>query len=375
MPPSRHSSRIDVFEIKACIVRKIGHEKAEKYFHYLQTFLSLKIRKCEFNRLCLSTIGRENVGLHNRFIVSILKNAALSKTAPIFVTKEAGSSNAKSTNGYQRNLQSLCGDAFPPSTRRSRSTGIRDCKFRDHPSPLGPNGKIQGHVYDESISGLTENAHKLSSSGDLKGPREQRSALDIISIGSKALVEVASVEDGEEVEQAACSPCIQSRSPVRPPFGIPVCAGVARKALRNGSVAPFHLTKSDFPETCSTSSVLPDSKALRKRLEQRLEVEGLKVSVDCANLLNNALDAFLKRLIKPCMELAQARCGHESMTVNCKAVHGMNSAMLGKYVQKPNHCFSGSLLDFQVAMELNPQLLGEDWPVHLEKICLQSLGE
>lgn len=371
MPPIRHSSRIDVFEIKACIVRKIGHEKAEEYFHNLQNFLSLKIRKSEFNKLCLSTIGRENVALHNRFIVSILKNASLSKTAPVFVTKEAGSSNAKITNGHTRNLQSLCGDAFPPSTRKSRSTSIRDCKFRDHPSPLGP-GKIQGLVYDESTSGLTDNAHMLSSSGDLTGLRERRSALDIISIGSKALVDVASVEDGEEVEQAAGSPCIQSRSPVRPPFGIPMSVGVARKTLRNGPAVPFHFTASDFPDTCSNSSVLPDSRTLKKRLERRLQVEGLNVSVDCVNLLNNALDAFLKRLIKPCMELAQARCSHEPVMVNCKAVHGMDSTMLGKYVQKPIHCLSASLLDFQVAMELNPQLLGEDWSIQLEKIHLRS---
>eukprot|EP00268_Persea_americana_P041674 TRINITY_DN4160_c0_g2_i1.p1 TRINITY_DN4160_c0_g2~~TRINITY_DN4160_c0_g2_i1.p1 ORF type:complete len:376 (-),score=73.44 TRINITY_DN4160_c0_g2_i1:592-1719(-) len=375
MPPFQQSSRIDIFELKARILKKIGHQKADKYFHHLQRFLSLKVSKREFNKLCLSTIGRENVDLHNRFILSILKNASLSKTGPVLVTKEEASSNSKVSNGYPRDLQSLCGDAFPPSPRKSRSAKTRGCKFRDHPSPLGPNGKIQRVPHEKSDSRPTEKVQKLSSSSDLKGFQEQRSAQEVISIGSKALAEVVSVEDGEEVEQAGGSPCSQSRSPVRPPFGIPVCAGVARKALRNGSVAPFHLTKSDFPETCSTSSVLPDSKALRKRLEQRLEVEGLKVSVDCANLLNNALDAFLKRLIKPCMELAQARCGHESMTVNCKAVHGMNSAMLGKYVQKPNHCFSGSLLDFQVAMELNPQLLGEDWPVHLEKICLQSLGE
>jgi hypothetical protein len=34
-----------------------------------------------------------------------------------------------------------------------------------------------------------------------------------------------------------------------------------------------------------------------------------------------------------------------------------------------------SLLDFKVAMELNPQQLGEDWPLLLEKISMQAFEE
>ena len=36
---------------------------------------------------------------------------------------------------------------------------------------------------------------------------------------------------------------------------------------------------------------------------------------------------------------------------------------------------SMSLQDFRVAMELNPQQLGEDWPLLLERICLRSFEE
>lgn len=372
MPPFQQSSRIDIFELKALILKKLGHGKAEKYFHHLQKFLSLKISKCEFNKLCLSTIGRENVALHNHFILSILKNASLSKTCPALVTKEEGSLNSKVANGYPRNLQSLCGDAFPPSPRKSRSAKIRGCKLRDHPSPLGPNGKIQGGVDDESNSRPSEDVNKLSSSSDLNGFQEQQSAPEVISIGSKALAEVASVEDGEEVEQAGGSPCRRSRSPVRPPFGIAMNVGGAHKALRNGSVARFNLSMPNTLETCCSSSVLPDCKTLRERLEQRLDLEGLSLSVDCINLLNNGLDAFLRRLIQPCIELAQARCIHEQMMVNSQA---KTSTMPGKYVRRSTQCFSASLLDFRVAVESNPQLLGQDWPVQLEKICLRSLEE
>lgn len=355
MLPLRQSSRIDIIELKARIVKKLGHDRAEKYFHYLQKFISLKISKSKFNKLCLNTIGRENVALHNQFIVSILKNAYLSKTAPLCVTKEEGSSNGKTTNiGH-------------PSPRKCRSKSISDCKFRDHHSPLGPSKKIQGAVHATLISRSSQSSHKLSTSTDLKVLQEQRNVPEVISIGSKAFVEVASVEDGEEVEQAAFSPCIQSRSPVRAPFGIPISIGGAHKELQTGFASPFHLNMSDIHETCCSSSVLPDAKTLRKRLEQRLEIEGLNVSIDCINLLNNGLDAFLRRLIRPCMELAQARCGHAQMMVN--------SAFPGKYVQRSSQSFSASLLDFRAAIELNPQLLGEYWPAQVEKVCLRSLEE
>jgi hypothetical protein len=33
------------------------------------------------------------------------------------------------------------------------------------------------------------------------------------------------------------------------------------------------------------------------------------------------------------------------------------------------------MLDFKVAMELNPQQLGEDWPLLLEKICMHSFED
>ncbi|CAM8962221.1 unnamed protein product [Rhodiola kirilowii] len=34
-----------------------------------------------------------------------------------------------------------------------------------------------------------------------------------------------------------------------------------------------------------------------------------------------------------------------------------------------------SLLDFKVAMELNPHQLGEDWPSIFEKICMYSFED
>ncbi|KAF5178276.1 Transcriptional adapter like [Thalictrum thalictroides] len=350
-----HSSRIDTLELKAQIIRKLGHQRADKYFFHLRRYFKLKIKKSEFDKLCVSTIGKENIVLHNRLIGSIIKNACLAKTAPPKGSKVEGALNVKGVNGYQKSSpQSPCGEVFPPSPRKARSSYVRDRKIRDRPSPLGPQGKVNSIVCDVST------------------PRaqEQQSATELLSLGSRPPVEVFSVEDGEEVEQMMGSPSIQSRSPLRAPFGVPTNMGGARKTLRSSSLTSFHMN------TCRNSYELPDTKSLRNRLEQKLEKEGLGISTDCVNLLNNGLDTYLKRLIKPCIELSEARCREEDQKQdNNQAIHVLNGMWSERYVQRSTPSVSSSLLDFRVAMELNPQLLGEDWPVQLERVCLRSSEE
>ncbi|KAA8545787.1 hypothetical protein F0562_020762 [Nyssa sinensis] len=323
----------------ACLIL-IGHQRAEKYFDQLKRLFSLEFSKNEFDKFCIRTIGRENISLHNQFIRSIVKNACCAKVPPLKVRKVEGSLSVKVANGYQRNcLQSLYGDAFPPSPRKGRSPVHRDRKLRDRPSPLGPLGKT----------------HNVTSEEVVPRVQEQQSATELHSLGSRPPVEVASVEDGEEVEQIAGSPSVQSRSPVTAPLGISMNIGGARKALYNGSVYKYH------PETCQNSGELPDTRSLRSRLERKLEMEGLGISVDCANLLNNGLDVFMKRLIEPCIGLAGSRCGKE------------HPRQLRRVQQTESIC--ASTLDFRVAMESNPRILGEDWPIQLEKICSRASEE
>nr|CAD1841327.1 unnamed protein product [Ananas comosus var. bracteatus] len=77
MPAYRQYSRIDTVELKNQLFKKLGKQKAEKYFYILKKLLDHKLSKWEFNRLCYNTIGKENIALHNRFIQSILGNACL----------------------------------------------------------------------------------------------------------------------------------------------------------------------------------------------------------------------------------------------------------------------------------------------------------
>ncbi|KAK3013914.1 hypothetical protein RJ639_009442 [Escallonia herrerae] len=351
MVVNQHYTRIDTLELKALISRKIGHQRAEKYFDLLKMLFSVKVNKNEFDKFCIRTIGRENISVHNRLIRSILKNASLAKVPPSRVRKVEGS--LRIDNGYQRsNQQSLHSDGFPPSPRKNRSP--RDLKFRDRPSPLGPLGK----------------SHNVTPEEEFPRVQEQQSATELHSLGSRPPVEVVSVEDGEEVEQAAGSPSIQSRSPVTAPLGISMNVGGARKALCIGTVNNI------YPETCQNSYELPDTRSLRNRLERKLEMEGLSISVDCANLLNNGLDAFLKRLIEPCIGLAGSKFRKEHLIhLNNQTLPVLNGMLPGRYGQRPNNFVYASMLDFRVAMESNPQILGGDWAVQLEKICSRACEE
>lgn len=347
MPASRQFSRMDTLELKSQLEKKLGCSKAEAYFNLLTRYLSLKISKQEFHRLCIGTIGKEHVHLHNQLVRSILQNACLSKTPPQ-MSKVASSLSIKVSNGFQKSsLQSLCRD-IPQSPRKGRTPNLRDRKFRDRLSPLGPHGKSHSTAYEDSIPKILE----------------QQSATELLSLGSRP---PCSVEDGEEVEQAAGSPSIYSRSPVTAPLGLPQNAKRTRKLLFRGSASVL------YSETCLNDGELPDTSSLKKRLEQKLEMEGLKMSSDYADLLNCSLDVFLKRLIKPCLELSGSRSGDKRIEGgHIRAVPGLNGMWPVRYVEKVSRPSSASILDFRVAMELNPKVLGEDWPTKLEKVCLHA---
>ncbi|CAI9764428.1 unnamed protein product [Fraxinus pennsylvanica] len=347
MVAKHHFTRVDTMELKNLIYQNIGHARAEKYFDQLKRFFSLKLSKAEFDQSCIQTIGRENVSLHNRLIQSILQNACQAKVPPSKARKVKGPLGVKVANGYQRNcMQSLYGDAFPPSPRRHRSPVNRDHrKFWDRPSPLGPLGKSPSITFEETSPRI----------------QEQQSGAELSSLGSRPPIEVAPVEDGEEVEQFAGSLGIKSRTPITAPFGVSINMGGARKALHRGFMF----------NTCQNSGELPDMRTLRSCLEQKLEVEGVGISLECANLLNNSLDVYLKRLIEPCIELARSRRNHAG-ELNGQISTGGRGALPARYTQRPRPSTYVSTSDFRVAMESDPRVLGENWPAQLDKICILS---
>lgn len=315
MPASLHSphpplQRVDALKLKLHIVRKLGHEKSDKYFQLLNQYLSCKLVKSEFDVLCIGVIGRENILLHNHLIRAILRNTFVAETSPT-ENRSSVSLNVKLPNGCLRgsNLQSLCRDSFPKSPRKGRTPNIRDRKFRDRFSPLGPHGK--SHV----ATTCEDSVPKLI---------EQKNANDIFC-----------------------------RSSLIPPIGMSIKGKQKKKKKLPDGICN---------KTCLSCNELPDGVSLKARLDRDLEMEGFSISADSVNLLNSGLDVYLKRLILPSLELARTQMSNNKP----QSENGM------MYFEKQKRAIFASLLDFQVALEANPVLLGEDWPVQLERICLHT---
>ncbi|GMI92408.1 hypothetical protein like AT2G24530 [Hibiscus trionum] len=417
----QQGSRINLGELKAQIAKKIGPERSKRYFYNLSRFLSQKLSKSEFDKSCYRLLGRENLPLHNQLIRATLKNACQAKTPP--PVHEAGPAksliqNAKSyavrDGGHEPtgslvpiqnpNMAISSNGVLPMSSLQKARSGIHDRKLRDRPSPLGPNGKVES--FSRQSLGTEDNGNKLGlENGDLipydyqrplqhpqavaEQPEIEREGL-WPSIGkprvlSKGPTKGAVVKEGEEVKQA--NHIDFSRNPLLAPLGIPFCSasvGGAHKALPVAS-------SGDFMSYYDSGS-LYDTETLKKRMEQIAAVQGLGgVSLECASMLNNMLDVYLKRLIRSCVNLVGSRSTRElrkhsahaqqpqSKLVNgfwpSNHLHMQSSSGPTEVLQEQGPRCSISLLDFKVAMELNPQQLGEDWSLLLEKICMHSFEE
>lgn len=301
MPTSQHHVvRTDIAVLKSQIEKRIGRAKTESYLNLLSKFLSLKISKSDFDKLIIATVKRENISLHNALLRGILKNVCLSSKTPPMIKNGVVDSEKKKKQLYgvfetSLSFQSLCKD-LPKSPRK---------------------GRTQRRFKDSNVSkGKSLITEVVSSSG-----RQQWL-----------------MENGEEVDQLI--QCWRSQ-PIEAPFGVNL-RDVIEKQHRIGTC-------------CYSSGELPDSVSLKKKLEDDsgFMEQGLEVSVGFANTLNAGLDVFLKRLIKPCLELAASR----------------SSSRQREVCSSSNASPASSLVDFQVAMELNPSILGGDWPAKLEKIA------
>ncbi|OWM77265.1 hypothetical protein CDL15_Pgr028902 [Punica granatum] len=410
MQPQQQSSRIDLGDLKAQIVKRIGAEKSKRYFYYLNRFLSQKLSKSEFDKLCCRALGRDNLPLHNQLIRSILRNACLAKAPPPIheagptkstltaakgsPTSEDGHEQGGSLLQNQNNNSSIWSNGVIPTSPRKGRSAIRDRKLKDRASPLGPNGKVES-LY-QSI-GTEDGGSKIVMENGVLTPRDySRSlqhlhtvpelpekereglipqSLDRPTVGSKNEAGLAYVEDGEEVEQYRH--LRSSRTPLLAPLGVPFGSRKFSSVGTSGDVV-----------SCQDFGGLFDVETLRRRMQHIVAAQGLGgVSMECANVLNIILDVYLKRLISSCVQVAGAKSVHEPQRsvaprqqIPGRVLNGMwptNSSHLnlqssggtldGMEERRPH---SISLLDFKVAMELNPQQLGEAWPLLLEFISL-----
>ncbi|KAK1293319.1 hypothetical protein QJS10_CPB17g00022 [Acorus calamus] len=380
-PPQTEQQRIDVAELKTRIARKLGLERSSRYFSFLNRLLAQKLSKAEFDKLCLVTLGRENIFLHNQLIRSILRNAHHAK-APPPITHDCTVRKDGLQHLTVNQAPSIWSNGDLPTSPRKVRSVIRDRRLRDRPSPLGPNGKTDGSIMENGVlhpCDLQRPVQHLHGGPPaeqaedelppLKKPRLRQSPRD-----GEGADEFVDIEDAVEMEHD--KKYGSARSPIRAPLGIPLCpvsVGAARRSL-SASVA----FGSGFPSS-SESGELCHTEGLKHRMEQIARTEGLEgVSMDCANLLNIGLNVYLKRLIKSCIELVNARSGRETLKQSMQKQKVVNGVWPGKHLEGIGELRSRrpiSLLDFKVAMELHPQQLGEDWPLLLEKICLCSFED
>ncbi|KAG0466788.1 hypothetical protein HPP92_017748 [Vanilla planifolia] len=364
LPPAM-PARVDLGELKFKLAKRLGPERARRYFSYLHRLLSQKLSKAEFDKLCFITLGRENLSLHNQLIQSVIKNAFQAKRPPPqrkILQREEVLKSVRPPVWFNGNI-------LPKSPRKQRS-GTQKSK-------LGP--------IERADVAVKENGDLCCH--DFKERQESQDSEQPFKCGqinSNGIQHLVVGEDQGFTEKDGYLNL--SQHPLHAPLGIPffpASVGLTKRFLsrRGSSSTESFISYIDSGELCHTED-------LRKRMERIVKTHSLGgVTLDCADLLNNGLNAHLKRLIKSSMELAQARLGNENLEhqIQKQKAHGM--PIKGIQLGNPEHVHNDghmdlkeksscliTLQDFTLAMRLNSWQTGEDAPVVLEK-CLRSFGE
>ncbi|KAH7298116.1 hypothetical protein KP509_25G027300 [Ceratopteris richardii] len=403
--------RIDVLELKACIVKKLGTEKANRYFSHFQSFISSRLSKVELDKLVVMTIGRDNVGLHNQFVKAILSNAIKAKTPPPPrpPVQNAGKPPLKPHSPCITSEDAIPhispstlsnGDSFLPSPRRGRSLIARDHRT----SPLGPREDNPTPDLSRPIQQFEGGARQLdteivnSVDHPVKRARVTPSQSDE---NASILGSVWPQKILNEDEKALILPPLSFGSSIKAPLGAPFHFGTTDTGFQRSGLHAFPaqaLLQDGRDKEYDDSGELPNNDLMHRLMEEAAASEGLEgVSKESAVLLNLSLDMYLKRLIKSSIDFMglQTNAGVDSERVaeatstwdkvkesfiNMKQHRGINGVSLGPTAEllkkgKEKTQTSLSITDFKAAMDLYPQQLGENWPVQLEKISFRIFDQ
>lgn len=370
-PAVGQSIRIDVREIKSKIFKRIGPERARKYFQHLERFLSSRLSKNEFEKLCLVALGRENLPLHNHLIRSILHNASRACGPPVI-------NDPKLVRGA-----TTSGHAIVPPVWDNGGAVNLNAK-ENKPLSRRENVLTQKSSLNHCETIMLENGvHHLSDlkrctqfkKSDhveplIKRPRVEKELFSLhSSLYSNGSAKVSRENLGQEIVH-------QSQGPVQAPLGIqlrPDNFGVAQIPLPLSSVS-----SNDTSDTCIEVGELCETSSVKKRMDKMAGASGLEgVSIECANLLNNGIDVFVKQLIGSCVELVRARSQHSKLRHEAlkqqlcrKLINGVSvhTHVSGQSSIIPPETNSISMQDLKAVIELNPCLLGINGSLLLEKI-------
>lgn len=413
MPPFQQYSRINVQDLKAQMVKRVGPERASQYFDHFKGYISLRFNKTELDKLVVLTIGKENIGLHNQIIKAVLNNAIKSETPPQsslvldtskpvkgvrrkpllqFATSNDASIAGKSPTSVWEN-----GNMCAESPRKERS-GAFDQTISIDRHTGGKNSLVDLHRPFEHIEGAAEQSEADPSDGTVRLSKRPRIIVPPSSpdgnMGFSRVEQLSSSRTADSKHEEAHHQQWESGF-VRAPFGTPFYGNNVGFTTK----MPFIRLAGSFPqlppvkgaeEEFVYSNDLPSTELLQRHMEYIAALEGLEgVNQDCVEIVNQGIDSFLKQLIGACIDLVKSRSG---MQQGSQADRQVDSSSANLSSVKRVKQFSGaepysrkelmqeaslfqptvSFLDFKLAMDLNPQQLGHDWPSQLEKIHLYS---
>ncbi|KAM3386299.1 hypothetical protein ACQJBY_009738 [Aegilops geniculata] len=367
----RQNSRIDLREIKSKIVKTIGPERAKKYFQHLERFLSSKLSKNEFDKLCLVALGRENLPLHNHLIRSILFNASAASGPPAINASKLAEDVTNSEHTMVPHVWN--GDTLSKHVKDKHSLSrnantLTQHSLLTHGETINRENGAPNLIGLKRYTQLRQSEHvepftKRSCMG--KAPLNFHGSLH--SNGPSAINARESL--GEEITQHA-------QVPVQAPIGIQFGSANFCQAKKPSAIASVSSDNSSI--CCYDLGELCDTLSLRKKMEKTAQMEGLEgVSVECADLLNNGVDVFLKQLIGSCVELVGARSQHGKLSHAALKQQLGRKIVNGVSLQNHTHVQGGiippgtksiSMQDLKAVSELNPRLLGVNASGLLEKI-------
>jgi len=119
--------RVDLTELKATISTKLKNNSS-LYWDILKKFLTRKVTKIELDNNVVHLLGEDNVGLHNQFLLAILRNANCNSTSPI--TSATGAKKAKPNK----------------SKKKPKGTSLEGKKARDLPKRLNAKLLSSGEI-------------------------------------------------------------------------------------------------------------------------------------------------------------------------------------------------------------------------------------
>ncbi|KAH7297689.1 hypothetical protein KP509_25G007200 [Ceratopteris richardii] len=406
MPPFQNHTRISVQDLKAQMVKRIGPERASQYFGHFKGYISLRFSKTELDKLVVMTIGKENIGLHNKIIKAILTNAINCDAPPQTLAVQDTSKPTKcvprkslsSSNNAPKKL-SIAGSLTCFSNGAVCKEPLRGEEIL-HLNQSSEKEKASKHA--EGTNHGVDTARPLEHTCDA-AQQYMVNSIDVCSrFFKRPRIIIPSSPDtslnrfsSDEISLSV----VDSRHTdvryewendlIKTPRGISI---KSRELSSPTKLSAIHLSDSsslrsrDGKQESNLLNNLPSTELVHCHMEHIAAIEGLEgVNQKCAEILNAGIEAFLKRLISSCIDLVESRSlvqhgtRSERQAGNCdesgsNQIEPHDYATQKEAIQDDSSCPNISFLDFTAAMESNPRQLGYNWPLQLERLQLYLLN-